>query len=45
MRENLSNRFIHETSDSIQIIAPENVIDGYRELLIKALGTTENEHA
>ena len=37
--------WLTQYGDSIQIVAPENVIDGYRELLIKALGTTENEHA
>ena len=34
--------WLTQYGDSIQIMAPENVIDGYRELLIKALGTTKN---
>lgn len=37
--------WLTQYSDSIQIVAPKNVIGGYRELLIKALGTTENEQA
>ena len=37
--------WLPQYSNSIQIVAPTNVIDGYRELLIKALSTTENEKA
>ena len=34
--------WLTQYGDSIQIVAPKNVIDDYRELLIKALNTTEN---
>ncbi|MBR3458933.1 MAG: WYL domain-containing protein, partial [Selenomonadaceae bacterium] len=34
--------WLTQYGDSIGIVSPEDVKEGYRELLIKALGTTEN---
>lgn len=34
--------WLAQYGDSIEIVGPEDVKDGYRELLIKALNTTEN---